>query len=121
GLINPEAGTARATDALRQLLEGGESQILRRQFGLNISALAGAGGVKLDTLRADPGALLDATKKLVDTLIPPQVTDLSKQLITVRVQKLRDALEQGLSKIGDKGVFDKSVSRLETFGDELFK
>ena len=132
--LDPAQGERGAGTALRNLAEGGDGAVvsLKRRFGISDRSLArlvardvspddGDTNKALAAVRSDPSVALTAVQRYVDTFIPPDAAQQMGRLLGTRVEKLREVLRAGLAKVGDSGVYDGVVAKLESLGDTLFK
>jgi len=122
--IDPAQGTQGALVAIRELAEGGGAdsyRSLRRRFGWSAQRVAAAAGASMDEALSDPSVALRGVERLADLFVSDAAMQRSNQLVSVRLQKIRDAFEAGLAEVGESGVFDSTVSRLEQFTDELYR
>ena len=115
GAADDQQKTAGALVALREVSEG-DFVSLRRRFGYSANQLARLLKRDVADVKADPALAIEGVEKLVDILIPQAVIDQQQRLISVRVEKLRDFASEALARVGESGVFDSSVDRLEQLG-----
>lgn len=125
-LIDPAAGVYGANLSIREMFEG-DLISLRRRFGIQPAIIArmapkiGGRSATQSDLKSDPLLAEQGLKAFIDTFIPPEAFEKTQSLLSVRLEKLRDTLTLGLSKIGESGVYHGQVNRYKKLTDELFK
>jgi hypothetical protein len=122
GMIDPGpgGGVQGANMALRELFEG-DTISLRRRFGINQRTLArmvvkdfgGQMDAALDAVKSDPSVAFQAVEKYADIFLPPEAADRLSKLLSVRFEKVKDGFAQAFSRIGESGVYDTAVGKLE--------
>jgi len=122
-MVGTETSPDEAFLAIKQLVEGGSAgaPLLRRKFGLSTGVLAGREGISESRLKSDPALLLRAVEHFADDYIPNQAIQDTGKLVSVRMQKLQDAVNLAFTKIGDSKVFDALGERLGKVTHDLFE
>jgi len=122
GLVGGE-GTEQALIALRQLSEGGSGGVplLRRRFGLSEDVLAGLVGRTTPELRGSAQLRFQAVQRFADLFLPEEALSQTGNLISRRLDKLREAFDFGLTKIADSHVFDSVSAKIGALTQNLFK
>lgn len=128
--LDPDQGTQGALTAARELLEGGPTAgvSLRARFGISSRNLARAVAKDygndlakaVSAIQNDPGVALKAVSAYTDSIISDEVLARTSQLASVRFQKLTDGVSEALARVGDSGVYDAAVSKLESLSKNLF-
>lgn len=118
GLIDPEQ--ARNGGVQIAIREGLAGSLRSTQMRLEISptALASSIGAQRQDLSRDPQLFLKALEKYADTYIGDEALEEVQGLYSNRRQKLRDQMDRLMIEIGESGLYDAVVDRLnDMIGD----
>jgi hypothetical protein len=117
-LINPDATETQMSDAVRELVGGGRSRSLQRLIGFSPTS-SGQSGVSQQQLAQNPGLALKSLENFADLFIPQSAADGMKDLLSTRMEKIRDALDFGLLQIGDRA-YSTASKQLGRVAYQLF-
>lgn len=114
----PEQTDEGVSRSLRNAYAGNYAS-LTRQFGIQKTDLAATVGLTGQQLTAQPGQILPALQKYLDSVVPDSAFNELSNSFGTRVEKLIDSLRVAVKKIGDAGIYDSLIGRAKTLTEQL--
>jgi hypothetical protein len=130
-VMSPEQKTEGAAIAIRDLAEGGDGSLvsIRRRFGVTARSLARYAAQEMnvsideamDRVKNDPTTSLRALDLYTSALIPDDAAERAADLVSNRLDRLRDGVRAALAHVADGGLYDEALGRLESLQKRFFE
>ncbi|HEV2292445.1 MAG TPA: hypothetical protein VGR35_01235 [Tepidisphaeraceae bacterium] len=118
-ILDPSQGVQGAGIAVREALAG-EFRSLRFRFEVSPQQIAQTIGKNLQDLIGSPELTMKAINEFLNIYVGEEAFQQIGRLYSTRIAKLQEVFVNAAAKVGESGVFDRVVDRLETLSNSLF-